>query len=200
MLGTQKAGEKMAIQGDAIVNRILSDATARAEDITAVAKSQAEEIVEKARSFAKEKLKEAEKISKQNNQSVEEKYATLSKIEGNKILLKAKQEILEDLKTKALSFLLSMSKKEMLVFIENLLKEHASKDETLLFNIENVNLNDIKDLSIVKKLNLSVEENKNKEQVGIILSNACCDKNLLFDSLIEDAFLNSQEDIYRLLF
>lgn len=190
----------MAIQGDAIVNRILSDATAKAEDITSVAKSQAEEIVANAQLFAKERLKEAEKISKQNDKKIEEKYATLSKIEGNKILLEAKQKVLEDLKTKALGFLLSKPKKEMLVFIEELLKEHASNGETLLVNVENVNVKDVEALNIVKKLGLKVEENKNKEQVGFILSSEACDKNLLFSSLIEDAFMESQEDVYRLLF
>lgn len=190
----------MAIKGDAIVNRILSDATAKAEDIISVAKSQAEEIVAKAQSFAKEKHKEAEKVSKENNKKVEEKYATLSKIEGNKILLKAKQKVIEDLKVKALQFLLSKPKKEMLLFVESLLKEHASKDETLLLNISDIDVSDVKTLSVVKKLNLHVEENKNSEQVGIILTSACCDKNLLFESLIEDAFVNNQEDIYRLLF
>lgn len=190
----------MAIQGDKIVNRILSDATAKAEDITSVAKSQAEEIIAKATAFAEEQLKEAEKISKQNNKKIEEKYATLSKIEGNKILLKAKQNMLEDLKSKALSFLLSSSKREMLLFVENLLKEHASKDETLLLNIENLSIEDVKCLNIVKKLNLKVEANKNKEQIGIILSTKACDKNLLFENLIEDAFVNNQEDIYKLLY
>ena len=190
----------MAIQGDAIVNRILSDATAKAEDITNVAKSQAEELLASAKTFAKDKLKEAEKISKQNNKKVEEKYVTLSKIEGNKVLLQAKQQVLEDLQTKALNFLLNQQKKQMLTFVEDLLKQYASKNEKLLLNIDGLTIADVKALKTVKELNLEVKANKNSEQVGIVLETENCDKNLIFESLIEDAFLNCQEEIYRLLF
>lgn len=188
------------MQGEAIVKRILDDANLRAEECVNEAYNKAKQILEKADNFVKQKKEEVENFSNEKQQQISERYATLSKIEGNKIILNKKQNVLKDLKNKALNVLLSLNKDEKLALVEKLLKANAEEGEQLLVNIDGITLENVESLEIVKKLKLKVSKNKNVKQVGIILSSTNCDKNLLFASLVENAFEQEQNEINKLLF
>ena len=188
------------MQGEAIVKRILEDAKLKADECVNEAYNKAKQILDVADNYTKKKREEVENSSNEKQQQISDRYETLSKIEGNKIILNKKQNILKDLKLKALNVLLSLQKKEKLALIEKLLKANAEESEQLLLNIEGVDVKDVEEMEVVKKLKLKVSKNKNAKQVGIILSSTNCDKNLLFSSLIENAFEQEQGDINKLLF
>ncbi len=188
------------MQGDVIVNRILSDAQLKASEIINEANEKVNKINEDINIFADEKSKEVTIKLEEASKQLSDRYATLAKIEGNKIILNKKQEVLKDLKNQALNTLLQLNKEDMLALVEKLLKANASKDETILFNIKNVTKKDIESLEIVSKLNLSVTKNANENQYGMILVSQTCDKNLLFEQLISDAFEQNQAEIHEILF
>ena len=188
------------MQGEAIVKRILSDANLRAEEIVFEAEEKANLILQDSKEYAENKIKKAQKQAEEKSQQIFERYETLSRIEGNKIMLNKKQNILKDLKNEALDVLLSLSKQEKLDLVSNLLKNNAESGETVLLNIKGLTNKDVEDLEVTKKLKLKVDKNKNEKQVGIILSSESCDKNLLFNTLIADIFEQNQLDINKLLF
>lgn len=188
------------MQGDAIVNRILADGKLKADEIVEEAKQKAFKITKEAEEYATSKTEETENIINERAEQIKERYVVLARIEGNKIILNKKQELLTTLKQKALETLLKLSKDDMLSFIEKLLKENASKGETLKVNIDNVTLKDVENLKTVKAKELKVVKNKNSSEIGIILSSANVDKNLTFAELINDAYLQSQGEIGKILF
>ncbi len=188
------------MQGDAIVNRILADGKLKADEIVEEAKQKAFKINREAEEYATSKTEEAERIITERAQQIQERYVVLARIEGNKIILNKKQELLSNLKQKVLETLLKQDKATMLSLIEKLLKENASKGETLKINIDSVALKDVEALKVVKDKALKVTKNKNKDEIGIILSSANMDKNLTFAELINDAYSTSQGEISKILF
>ena len=108
------------MQGDVIVNRILNDAQLKASEIINEANEKVNKINEDINIFAEEKSKEVTKKLEEASKQLSERYLTLAKIEGNKIILNKKQEVLKDLKKQALDTLLQLSKEEMLALVEKL--------------------------------------------------------------------------------
>lgn len=188
------------MQGDAIVKRILSDAKNKADEVVLQAEEKAKAIVDSAKEYSDKKQNETAIKAQEKSQQIFDRYETLSRIEGNKILLNKKQNVLKDLKNQALDVLLGLDKKEKLKLIEKLIKDNAEKEETVLLNVKGLTISDVEELKVVKSLSLKVEKNKVENQIGIILSSKTCDKNLLFADLIENAFENNQLEINRLLF
>ena len=188
------------MQGDAIVKRILSDAKNKADEVVLQAEEKAKAIVDSAKEYSDKKQNETAMKAQEKSQQIFDRYETLSRIEGNKILLNKKQNVLKDLKNQALDVLLGLDKKEKLKLIEKLIKDNAEKEETVLLNVKGLTISDVEELKVVKSLSLKVEKNKVENQIGIILSSKTCDKNLLFADLIENAFENNQLEINRLLF
>lgn len=188
------------MQGEIIANRILQDGQIRADEIIEEAKQKAQKINSEAEEYALSKKEETQNIINEKAMQIQERYVVLSRIEGNKIILNKKQELLSNLKQKTLEALLKQDKAILLSFIEKLLKENASKGETLKINTGNISVKDVEALKIVKDKNLKVTNNKNSEEIGLILSSENMDKNLTFAELINDAYLQCQGEIGKILF
>ena len=188
------------MQGDAIVNRILADGKLKAEEILDEAKQKAFRINSEAEEYATSKNEETELEIAERAKQIADRYVVLSRIDGGKIILNKKQEILSTLKQKALEELLKQDKEKMLSLIEKLLKENASKGETLKVNVDSVTLKDVENLKIVKTKELKVVKNKNKDEIGLVLSSSNVDKNLTFMELINFAYDESQGEIGKILF
>ena len=187
------------MQGQAIVNRILLDAQEKAKQVVDNANLKAEEILANAENFANEKQQEAELKAQEKTAEIADRNNTLAKIEGRKIILNKKQNILKDLKNQALDVLLSLKKADMLKMIEKLLKKNATSAETLFVNVKGITLKDVNSLEVVKKLKLDVCKGS-FEQEGLVLSSESCDKNLLFADLISVAFDEVADEINAVLF
>ena len=188
------------MQGEVIVNRILNDAKLKADEILANANSKVEEINLEIEEYANKKSNEVAIKLEEASKQIQDRYATLARIDGNKIILKSKQNVIKDLKKEALNALLQLNKQELIGFIEKLIKSNASENEVLLLNVANISISDVQELEIVKNLKLNVQENKNKKQIGIILCSEICDKHLLFDQLIADILEQNEAEINNLLF
>jgi len=187
------------MQGQAIVNRILLDAQEKAKEIIETAELKASEILADAKEFEQTKQTKAEEKSQEKASEIAERNNTLAKIEGRKIILNKKQNILKDLKQQALDVLLQLEKPKMLELVEKLLKKNAEKNETLFVNIKGLTNKDIEGLEIVKKLSLNVSKAE-FDSVGLVLSNDSCDKNLLFEDLISASFSEVEDEVNAILF
>ena len=187
------------MQGDKIVERILLDATNASNQIIQKAQEKADLITLEANNFVLNEKKTAQEKMAQDNDFITEKYKTLLKIEQRKLLLKSKQQLIRDLKSKALSLLLSKPKKELLNFVELLLSKNALKGETVLFNLQNVTESDLEKLEVIKNLELKIIKSS-KIEAGLVIECKTVDKNLTFADLIEKSFEENQQEINSLLF
>ena len=119
----------MAVQADAIINRILQDAETKAQEIKSSCELKCQEILLDAQNYAMQMQKECKELAQIKEKEIEDKFSTLAKIEGNKIVLKAKQNILQSVKQKALDFLHAQNKTAIIALVEKLLENNAEKDE-----------------------------------------------------------------------
>ena len=76
---------------------------------------------------------------------------------------------------------------------------NAEKFETLYYNLENIEDEDLSNLDSVKKLNLQVKKDLTIKS-GLKLSTENYDKDLSIENLVEDLFNKNREKICNLLF
>ena len=187
------------MQGDKITKQIIEDANLFANSIVEEAKTQANSILNEAHEFSEKQIADATKKIQEYKVTVKEKYETLLKIETKKEQLKNKQQVLQNLKLQAVDFLIKQKKEEKLKFLNKLIKKYAQKGDIVLFNVEGLTKTDLQSIQSVKDLNLKVEKSDLEEE-GIILSSTNCDKNLLFSTLVLNAFEENENEIIKILF
>lgn len=189
----------MAVQVDAITNRILQDAEARVQEIKNDCELKCQAILLDANNYAKQEQKKCKDLAKIKQKEIEDKYLTLAKIEGNKIVLKAKQNALEGVKQKALEFLCAQNKLETINFVEKLIEKNAEKSDLVAFNLKDVKEEDLEQIKCVKDLGLKVKFDKDLD-FGVLLCGKNCDKNLLYKTLVDNAFSQVEKEICFKLF
>jgi len=189
----------MALQADAITNRILQDAEIKAQEIKNSCELKCQEILLEAQNYAKQMQKDCKDLAKTKQKEIKDKYLTLAKIEGNKIVLKSKQLVLEGVKQKALDFLCAQNKEETVKFVAKLIEKNAEKEDLVVFNLGNIKEDDIKEIDCIKSLGLKVKYDKTLAY-GILLCGKNCDKNLLFKTLVDNAFNDLEKEICFTLF
>ena len=185
------------MQGDLIVDRILTDAKIQAEEMGRSAEKQLAQMQSEELSWQKEKSRETAKRLKQKEKEISSATNVSAKIECKKVELQYKASLLEKVKQKVLLELCNIKKTQAKKFFENLLNENAEKGDKVFWKCECLNEKDILSLATVKKLSLEVEKG---EKEGLFLSGEKCDKNLLFETLIEGYISNNLKEISELLF
>ena len=189
----------MAVQSDAITARILQDAEAKALEIKNSYELKSKAALLDAQDYANQKKKECKILAKEMQNEIKDKYSTLARIEGNKIVLQSKQKVLEGVKEGALNFLCALDKAKTLKLVENLIEKNAEKDDEVLFNLNGISEEEIQNFKTVKSLKLNVKQDANLEY-GIVLCGKNVDKNLLFKTLVENAYLENESEICFKLF
>lgn len=189
----------MAVQSQAITTRILQDAYEKGEEIKKAYSDKAQIILLEAKNYEQEKQKELKLVEKAKQSELEDRYSTLAKIEGNKIVLQSKQRLLESVKTQALNFILAWNKEKTLSFVDKLIQKNADAEDSVVFNLKDISVEEIYSLQSISNLNLKCIKDESLDY-GLILSGKNCDKNLLFSALIENAYLDAENEICFLLF
>ena len=189
----------MAVQSDAITARILQDAEVKAQEITNSYELKSKAALLEAQDYANQKKKECKLLAKEKQIEIKDKYSTLARIEGNKIVLQSKQKVLKGVKDGALNFLCALNKAETLKLAESLIENNAEKDDEILFNLNDVKVEDIESFKAVKSLKLAVKQDKDLDY-GIMLCGKNVDKNLLFKTLVENTYSENESEICFKLF
>ncbi|MBQ3047926.1 MAG: hypothetical protein IJD48_02805 [Clostridia bacterium] len=189
----------MAVQSQMITTKILQDAYDKGEEIKNSYSLKAQQILLEAKNFEQQKQKELKQTVKLMQLELEDRYSTLAKIEGNKIVLKTKQKLLQSVKNQALNFILAWDKQKILDFVDKLIKLNAEASDKVVFNLKDISVEDIQSLNSVSGLDLKCQKD-NSIDYGVVLIGNTCDKNLLFCSLIENEYMKHENDICKILF
>lgn len=182
-----------------ILERIIEDANKQAKNIIDEANQEIEKL--------KNSLNEYDKKLNQNtNLELENFKARYSEFCSNdlqfkkgKYILEIKNQVINELKEKAIEEINLLEKSEKIKFFEQILIQNAENDEILTYNINDFEDEDFYKIECVKSLNLRVKKDLSINQ-GIILSTDVYDKNLSLKNIVDELYNKNQQEIYKILF
>ena len=182
-----------------VLERIITDAENESKQIIADANKEIENMQTELSVFEKSLEEKSNNEVEKYRVEGKEFYASNLEFNKSKLILETKNSVLHDLKKSAISRIKSYEKDKILYFLNKILLNNAEKDETLIFNVDNISEKDLKNLEAVKSLNLILLEDKSIEK-GMILSTETYDKNLSFESIVSDLFDKKLNEICEVLF
>jgi vacuolar-type H+-ATPase subunit E/Vma4 len=185
------------MQGNAIIERIKTDAQKSADEIRRVADQQALLSLQQAETVLDEDTKKNDEIIKQKEQEIEQNFDIQTRLEQKKLELDRKQKVLQDLKSQTVTQIEQLSKADTLKMLENLLSKNAEKGDVVYVSMPSVTINDVAKLKTVKALSLKVQKGK---QTGLYLKGKIADTDLLLTTLVEQSFNKHQLEIVSILF
>ena len=168
-----------------IVARILSDADEEAQNIISEAKQKAAEILAAAKAQAAENKAEVEREVAAKAKSLASGKAAAARLDSQKVLLGEKRRVLDGVYAFARAALVGLNKKDSIALAERLLSAHAEKGEEIVFSLNYPYADDVAALPVVKKLGLTVSDERPELGGGFLLRGKTCDKDLSYPALIE---------------
>lgn len=188
---------------DAIINKILADSDNQARQILDEARVKAEAVISEAEKIAAElrdkEITEAEELCP----VIVRRKETVAGLEVRKILLAAKQQVINDTFSEALDSLNNLPKEKYKALIMGMLKAHASDGDIVTVAEKD---KDIINAAFVaeaaKKLGVKIKLNDKYGSFsgGIILSDKNYDKNLTFDVELLSLRDQIEPEVAKLIF
>ena len=190
----------ISASGDALVKRIVADGKAEAAKIISDAEKIAAETVDAAERQAAEYAEKQRASALAAVKDLEDGKRTLGAIEEKKILLGAKQRLVETVYLRVVQKLNKMTKAEFLALADKLISKYAEKGETAVLS-ENcpASAEEVEALPSAKALGLKASGG-GKFGGGIMLSGKSCDKDLSFAALCAAARENTEAEVAAELF
>lgn len=175
-----------------IIERILADAEAEAEEILRTARERADGIIAVARERADSELAETEVEANSRARRILEGKAAEARLDSAKIMLAEKRRVMEQIYERALNRLLNMNERDSLEYLEKLLLEHAEEGDEIVFAKNFAYAVGAAALPVVKKRKLTISAERAEISGGCILRGKLCDKDLSYGAL-----LNADKEEYQ---
>lgn len=172
---------------EGIIDKILSDAREQAQKAIELAEYD-KAMSEKATADWKQSyLQKQRKILSREREEVVERRLTLAKLDKRKLLLKTKQQIVDEILSRALKILQSLNKKEYLKLVVKSIDLNAQTGDQIILSKDGVlDKEDLLSAPVVAQKKLTVCEKSGKFTGGVMLIGANCDKDLTFSALLEE--------------
>ncbi len=177
---------------DAIIERILSDATEKASSLLSSAKSQAQQKIDSVKlwaenyNFAQKQLLDAEV------KDIVFRKITVAELDVRKLILKARQDVISTVFDKTYEKLCNLDKKTYLEFVNKLVENYADDNDEIVLSCDGVLSDvDVKTLKVMSVKKLTVAKETGDFIGGIMLVGKVCDKDLSFKRLVD----NKKDDI-----
>lgn len=169
---------------EAIVERILSDAGAEAEEIIKAAEEKAAAFVAEASVRAEKGRRDSESEVKKKAESIFERKAATARLDCAKILLSEKRRVIDAIYKEALDKLVALSEEECLALTDKLLKEYAENGDEIFF-AENYSYEAAAArLPVIAEKNLTVSPRRIDIDGGLRLRGVSSDKDLSYGALL----------------
>lgn len=187
---------------DEIIGKILDDAYRDAQSTIAEAKEQAKAIQANAENDAKIFAEKQNASITAETEDLIKRRRTVSELEVKKLILKAKQDLLDACFNKAMQSVRALPKERYLKLIEGMLKE-ATDGDTVTVSVADkayITKDFIEAYAKGRKISLSINKDYGDFLGGIILSSKGLDKNLTLEVEIAALRNEMEPEINRLLF
>lgn len=167
-----------------VVERILSDAKAEADEIVQAARGQAEQILADAAARCDALKRETEADVAAYRQAAMEKKQAAARLESAKIVLREKRKVIDYIYAQALSRLRSLEKEDALRLAERLLTAYAETGDEIFF-AENYRFEqEVLALPVAKEKQLKAGGERLAIDGGFCLKGKVSDKNLSYSALL----------------
>ena len=168
-----------------IVNRIISDAEAEAEEIIRAAKARAEEIIVSAEKLAAKDKAEAMAEVEERAKRISDGKAAAARLDSAKILLAEKRRVIEEIYRRAHERLLSLGEHDSLKLLDRLLSENAEQGDEIVLAKNFPYAMSAMNLAVVKERELHLSIERADIDGGCILRGKLSDKNLSYSAVLE---------------
>lgn len=169
---------------EAIVERILSDASAEAEAIVKDAEEKAAAVVAAASSRAEKGRRDSEAEVKGKTGSIFERKAATARLDCAKILLSEKRRVIDTIYKEALDKLVALSEEECLALTDKLLKEYAESGDEIFFAENYSYAGAAARLPVMAEKNLTISSRRIEIDGGFRLCGVSSDKDLSYGALL----------------
>ena len=182
-----------------IIEKIISDAEAKANLTIADAERAAADTLREADEKAEKTRKEQLELLVKRDEDYVEKKKINARLDCNKLILKTKIEILDDVFSRALRILKDLGEKEYVDFCGRMIEKYAQEGDEVVLSSSCRYRDKINALPVIKALSLKTGKTGSFAG-GVILIGEKTDKNLTFETIIASEREKKQAEIAEKLF
>ena len=185
---------------EAIVERILADAKAEAEETLREAQEKANKITSAAAARAKEQAQESQQACEKACEAIRAGREAAARLDAQKILLREKRRVIDTLYARALDSMLALDKKSTLDLTEKLLKKYAQNGDEIAFSCDYPCVEEASKLPVIREKNLTVQKTQVKIAGGFYLYGKQSDTDLSYPALLLADRQENEGELARKLF
>lgn len=191
------------MEGKELTDRILNEARAKADEIISAAEKKREDTLREAQSVLDKKRDEVLAACDEECKQIVSRRVMLAKLDANKSVLSAKQELINEVFDKAAWEIVHLSDNVYRDFVSSLVKEYAEDGDEIIISQNDRKRLDAEWFNSVamacgKKIRLSEETHSSLG--GVILRGKTYDKNLTVAALTEEVKKDAEPEIAAKLF
>ncbi len=170
---------------DAIIQKIISDAQDRADHITSAASKKAQAVWATAQTESEHALLDCERECDAAEAELIDRKKTLARLEGRKITLEAKQNVVSSAFNRALELLCRTDKENYLKYVAERAQKYAQNGDCLILS-KNAPIakEDVERLDVAREKNLKVYKNGDFKG-GVIISGKISDCDFTFEAAVK---------------
>lgn len=180
----------------AIIDKIISDAEAFASNAVSSAEAQSQASIASAKAQAENDLRSERENAVKEGENLLSRRMTIARLDGKKVLLGAKQQIVSDAFAKALNKLCSAPEGEYFALVKSGVEKYAESGDTVILS-ENAPFSAEKLQSALTGITVLKQ---GKFKGGAIISGAKRDTDLSFEALIADYYEKRSGEVARAIF
>lgn len=170
---------------EAIIAKILESAEKKAQENLHAAENYAVSVKEQATEWAKSYSDEQEKALKKETADIVARRKIVAGLDVRKVLLKAKQDVINNIFARAEEKLCKVNKKTYLNIVLTKIQEFADNGDQVMLSCDGVlSEKDITESAVFKEKKLTVCKKQGKFYGGVMLIGKFCDKDLSFHEII----------------
>lgn len=170
---------------EAIIAKIISDAEKKAQENLRLAEEYALSVREQADFWAKEYSSAQEKTLKAETEDIIARKKIVAGLDVRKNILKTKQDILDEIYTRAEQKLCKVDKKTYLKLVLDRIEAFADEGDEVVLSCDGViSESDITESEVAKRKKITVYKKQGNFKGGVMLIGKICDKNLTFHEII----------------
>lgn len=187
---------------EAIIDKILADASNKANSFVAQQQEKADAILAEAAAECRDYLYRSQSEAAQAANDVLARSKAVAELDAKKLLLKAKRELLDRVFTRALEKLVSLDAKKRKKLLTGMLQQAEDGDVITA----SINEKDIITPAVIekfaksKKISLSLNPEYGDFAGGLILSGGGVDKNLTYEMEIANLRDSLETEVAKQLF
>ncbi len=186
-----------------IIEKILSDARSKAAEIIKSAESKADKIVGDANAEVEQGTLRAVTDAEALVPELLRRKLSVAELESKKILLRAKQNVLEEVFKGALEDIRALPREKYLEYIESMLLANAEDGDTVIIAEADkamVTKAFVEKAAEKKGIKLQLAKEYGNFAGGLILSSRCCSKNMSLELELASLREDKEAKIARMIF